>query len=87
MAIDYTAWNPMNIMFGILSPAIATLITLLVNRVREINPLFMEELILLVILLSFYLFMFIYRQAYYNNKDPVTKIGKLIDLKLEEAMK
>jgi len=71
MAIDYSRWNPINLILAPLLGSTTTLVGLLVNRVREQFPIMMEELILLVILLSFYLFLFIYRQLYYPNNEKV----------------
>lgn len=69
MTIDYSKWNPINLIFAPLFGGISSLITLLIDHVREGQPIAMEELILLVILLAFYLFMFIYRQVYYNHME------------------
>jgi len=71
MAIDYSKYNPMNLILYSLLGNITATMGILVNRIREQLPIQDLELIFLAILLTFYLLNFIYRQVYFNNGTEV----------------
>ena len=67
MAIDYTKYNPVNLILASMLTNITAAMGILINRMRESEPIQDMELILMALLLTFYLLFFIYRQMYYNN--------------------
>lgn len=80
MAIDYSKWNPVNLILASMLAQITAAMTILVNRMREGTPIQDMEIIFLALLLTFYLLFFIYRQMYYNNSTAKVVKAKHVQL-------
>ena len=88
MGIDYSRWNPVNLMLASILTNTTACMGILVKRMRVETPIQDLELIFLAIMLSFYLFMFIYRQIYRNGTvGPQTALEKKVDTILNKLLK